>query len=287
MAKSQFFIIDAHGMIYRAIHRPGKKLRAPSGEPVRGVYTFTNMLLKLVSVRKPDYLVLATDAPRATTFRRRLYDKYKSNRPEGTDKTLFKQVDRCREVAEALGIKTLMVPGFEADDVIASFVDTCASDEVECVVVSSDKDLNQLIGPNCRQYDDMKSLWLDAQVAAKKWGVPPDKIVEVMMLMGDATDGVPGVHGIGEIAAKKAIQRFGTVDALVEAVRRGAAPLNKRQRENLLAADLKLCRQLVELRRDVPLDVHPSELEFNGPDMAQAEPLFRELGFWSLLEKVA
>lgn len=222
---------------------------------------------------KPAYLAMATDAPRKSTFRRKLFPGYKANRGEGEDgppEEVVIQLARCNQIVKLLGVPLIGADGFEADDVIATLVDICASDEVECVIASRDKDLHQLVGPNCRAYDPADREWIDANHVQKRWGVPPHKVVEVMTLQGDRTDCVPGIKGYGPKKALAAIKSHGTALEFAN-----AAGIDKEE--------LALQRRLVELRRDVPLDVDPDDLAFDGFNMKNVRPLFQELGFRSFL----
>lgn len=278
--RDRFFVIDTHSLIYRALFKRGPPLTSSSGEPTRGTYYFCRMLFALVDHHKPEYMALVMDAPRDSTWRRKLYPQYKMNRNKGEmDKEHLIQIKRIQQIVRMLGIAVVEEPGFEADDLIASLVDTCASDEVQCVVCTRDKDLHQLVGPNCLVFDPQEELWINEEVVFDHWGVRPDQVVEMQTLIGDRTDNVPGVRGIGPKKALELINEYGTVNGILQAKHK-LKPAVKKAFKN---SDLKLCRQLVELRRDVPLNISSSELEFNGFAMKKLRPLFRELGFkaWS------
>lgn len=278
MERERFVILDGHGLIFRAIYRPGPPLTSPSGEPTRGTYTFCTTLFALVEKLRPSYMAMAMDAPRKSTFRRKLYPHYKAHRKgevEGPPKEVLVQLSRCHDVAKALGLPMLGARGFEADDVIATLVDVCASDEVECVIVTRDKDMQQLVGKNCRIVDPMTFDWIGKDEVRAKWGVPPKKLVELFMLQGDKSDGIPGIKGIGPKRAKDLILEHGTAEAARRAGKKGV-PLCS-------AEHLDLMRKLVTLRTDVPIDATPDTLAFNGWKMKNAVPLFRQLGFKSFL----
>lgn len=277
--REQFLIIDGHSMIYRAIFKRGAPLTAPSGEPTRGTYFFCRMLFSLIQEFKPAYLAMAVDGPRKKTWRRRIFPQYKANRGEdGPPEEVQIQFSRIVEIMRALGIPILEVEGHEADDVIATLVDACASPEVECVVCTRDKDLHQVIGPNCRMFDPQNDEWIDEAAVERRWGCPPSGVVEVQTLMGDTTDNVPGVYGVGAVKAKALVEEYGDVATIVKHEKE----LTPTVRKNLRAADLDLCRKLVELRTDLPIEITAVELEFNGFDMAAASPIFRRLGFASM-----
>ena len=281
MDRDQFWVIDGHGLIYRSIFRPGKPLTSPvTGEPTRGTHAFLKSLAAMVDRHRPAYLAMAVDAPRHSTFRSKLFEPYKAKRDEGEfPEEVGIQFTRIKQLTTLLGVPMVMVEGFEADDIMASFAKVCAGPSCEVVIASADKDLHQLVGPDVRVFDFGKEEWYDERMVEAKWGVPACKIVEVQTLMGDSTDGVPGVKGMGPKIATKLIQEHGSVEALVE----NTAALSESQAKNLACADLELCRKLVELRTDTPLAVSPSDLEWNGFDWASAEPLLRKLGFKSFL----
>tara|TARA_R100001460_G_scaffold27881_11_gene55952 strand:+ start:545 stop:1363 length:819 start_codon:yes stop_codon:yes gene_type:complete len=267
--RDKFLVLDGHGLIYRAIFRPGPPLTAPNGEPTRGTYTFCATLFALIESLQPTYLALADDAPRKSTFRRRIWPQYKANRErdaEGPPAEIVVQTARCKQIVKALGIPVIGAPTFEADDIIASLVEVCASDEVEVVIGSRDKDLHQLVGDACRLYDPADREWWDVERVEAKWGVRVDQIAEMQALMGDPTDNVPGIKGVGEKRARDAIIQHGTAAAFAE---QAGHDLDH----------VALMRELVTLRRDVPLRVSASALEFDGFDMAAARPLFQSLGF--------
>jgi len=276
MSRIRFCIIDGHGMIYRAVYRPGAPLTSPSGEPTRGTYTFIRMMLHLADTQHPDYMVMAMDAPRANTFRRKLYPGYKASRDSlpPQDESVVTQVNRIKELIDLLEIPTIEVDGFEADDVVASMVDVCARDDVLCLVCTSDKDLHQVVGENVVICGPDGKI-LDAAAVEQHWGVPPCRVVEVQTLMGDSTDDVPGVPGIGFKRARELIRCYGSVNRVVES----RDDLSDSMQRSILATDLTLCRQLVELRTDVPLRVRLEDLEFNGFNMRAARSVFNELGF--------
>lgn len=271
--RDRFLVLDGHGMMYRAIYRPGAPLTSPDGEPTRGTYTFCKTLFATVESVKPAFLAVAIDAPRKSTFRREIYPPYKTNRShgdEGPPPEIMIQLRRCREIVEALGVPAIEVPTFEADDVIASLAESCASEEVEVVIGTRDKDFHQLVGPDCRLYDPADREWWDADRVEQKWGVPVDQIPEVQALAGDTSDNVPGVRGIGPKKAVAAVTAYGTADEAAEAM--------GWDREHVA-----LMLKLVTLRRDVPLSISSESLEFDGFDMHTARPVFRELGFRTFL----
>ena len=279
--RSKFLIIDGHSMTYRAIFKQGPVLSSPTGEPTKGTFLFCKMLFSLVQELEPSYLVMASDVPRDETFRRELYPEYKLNRDKDgpPSEDVFIQVNRIREIVDSLGVPVLTIPPFEADDIIASLVSVCASRDVECVVASRDKDLHQVVGPNCRLFDPQTHEWIDEVVVENVWGLPASKVVEIQTLAGDTTDNVPGVRGIGKRKASQLIEKFGSARAVWDGATNPTNGMQAWMRDVLIETDYDLCRRLVELRKDVPLNIDTDDIEFTGFDMKAARPIFDKLGF--------
>lgn len=275
----EFYLIDGHSQIYRAVYTRGAPLTSPSGEPTRGTYYFCRMLFSLVKKKRPAFLVMALDGKRSELERKKWYPEYKANRGSDTPEEVLIQVKRIRQIVDVLGIPTINVPGWEADDVIASMVDICSSPEVHSVIVSRDKDLHQLVGPYSSMYDPQDESYIDEEAVRRKWGVGPDRVVDVQTLMGDSTDNVAGVKGIGEVKAKALIQEYGSLSEVME----NLEDLSPSTAEALENADLDLARKLVELNRNLDIPLSPDDLVFDGLDLRKARPLFRKLGFkrWS------
>jgi DNA polymerase-1 len=287
--RPRLYLVDGSSYIYRAFFAL-PPLTGPHGLPTNAVYGFTTMLLKLLSDAKPEYVAVVFDAPGAT-FRDTLYDEYKANR-EAMPGDLAAQVPWIHRVVEALRLPELCVEGVEADDVIASLIARCGA-EVDVVVVTGDKDLMQLVGPTVRLWDTMRDRWIDAAAVEAKFGVPPDRVVDVMALMGDSIDNIPGVKGIGEKTAVALIRAFGDLEGVLgslDAVAhmgnlRGARKIAERLRE--AAATARLSRELASVRRDLPLACTLETLRAQPPDQQAARAVFTELGFVSLLKQLA
>ena len=225
----------------------------------------------------PDYLVIALDGPRNKTFRREMYHGYKLSRegkPPASQSTKD-QISRCKEIIKRLGIKTVQVDKYEADDIIATIVDKYLSDDVHGVVVTRDKDLHQVVSDKCVIYDHQSEEWIEASDVEARWGVPPDKVCEMQTLIGDRGDCVPGVKGVAEKTALKLLTSYGTVDGIYDNIKELSSSL----RTKFKKTDIQLMKDLVTLRKDVPIKLKPHELEFNGVDYAALRPLFEQLGF--------
>ena len=282
MAKT-LYILDGHSQIYRAYYAPFRDLTSPTGEPTRATFVFCNMLLKFVQDRQPEYLAMAVDGPTEKLSRRKEYPDYKVTRKPPPD-DFRPQAERIVQIVEAMGIPVLEVEGFEADDVMATLTEKFAAAKMNVVLISRDKDLDQLVGPHVVLYDPMKDETFDAAAIEANKGYPPGKAIEVQTLSGDSTDNIPGVPGVGPKTAAKLIARYGTV----EEVLKHADELTPKLRSNLLdsAETLPLSRKLVTLRRDVPLEVDLEAMAFAGIDAGAIAPIFAELGFNRLLEQL-
>lgn len=287
--RPRLVLVDGSGYVYRAFHAL-PPLSGPSGQPTNAVYGFTTMLLKLRGDAKADYLAVVFDAARKT-FRDELYADYKAHRPEmPTD--LAAQLPHIQRVVEALRIPALRVEGVEADDVIASLLARVAGADLDAVVVTADKDLMQLVGPTVRLWDTMRDRWIDVAAVQARFGVAPHQVADVLALMGDASDNVPGVSGIGEKTAIALVQAFASLegvldhlDAVAQLPLRGAKAVAARLAAGAAAA--RLSKQLVLVRRDVPLAVDLETLRVQPPDAEKTRALFTELGFESLVRQLA
>jgi len=270
------FLIDGSSQMYRAYHAI-RALTGPDGRSTNAVYGFVAMLRKLLADHKPDAVGAAFDLE-GRTFRDDLSDHYKANRaPMPPD--LVEQVPLIHEACAALGVPVLTSEGFEADDVIGTLALNAAAEGYDVAIVTGDKDFFQLVGGRIRVFNPRdEGTWYDADAVIEKFGVPPDRVIDVLALTGDAVDNVKGVPGIGDKGARDLIAQFGSLDALLE----GAANVQqKRYREALLAGGdvARASRELVTIRSDVPVTRDPASLRYRGPDRAACYALFSKLGF--------
>jgi DNA polymerase-1 len=281
------YLVDGSGQFHRAFHAI-RGLATSKGLPTNATYGFTTMLRKLLVDEKPEHMAVVFDPP-GRTFRHEEYKEYKANRPS-MDSDLALQLPYIRRVCEALRMPVIEVPGFEADDVIATLVRQALERGIDVVVVSADKDLLQLVQDHVRVLnpgrDGSGSTSYDRKAVEEKWGVPPERIADVLALVGDSIDNIPGVPGIGDKGARDLVREFGPVEAVLEnadKVKRAA------YREGLKAhrADALLSKQLVTLRRDVPVELELEALRLSGPDNAAAHALFKELEFQALAREYA
>jgi len=281
----RLFLIDGSSYIFRAFYAV-PPFSNSAGLPTNAILGFTNLLFRFLKRYQPNYIAVALDAGRQT-FRNQMFAQYKVNRPE-VPSSLIPQFPYFRKVLEGLKLPLLELSGYEADDVIATLCVLMVGKGCEVVVVSSDKDLMQLVTDGIKLLDSAKNRWIGAEEIKIKFGVDAKKVVEVMGLMGDAVDNIPGVKGVGAKTAMALIQQFQTLENLFDHLDevekmtlRGTARLRKileAERENAF-----LSRSLATVRRDVPLDVQLEELKFNGFDEEKLRSLFTELEFTNLI----
>ncbi len=274
------YIVDGSSYIFRAYHATERqRLSNSSGLPTGAVYVFTNMLRKLLKEEAPEYLAVVWDAP-GKTFREDIYPDYKATRKE-VPEDLVPQFDYIRKVVEAFNIATLEKEGYEADDVIATMVERLSARNMEIVIVSGDKDLTQILGPRVNMLDTMKDRRTDPALVKDRFGVYPERIVDLLALMGDSSDNVPGVPGIGEKTAKKLIAEYRTLENLLE----HADNVPGRVGENLkrFADQARLSKNLVTLVREVSVSFSLEDLKVKSPDREKLTRLFSELEFPKLL----
>ena len=284
----RLFLIDGSAYIFRAFFAI-PPLSNAAGLPTNAIFGFTNILLKFLKQYQPHYVAVALDAGRVT-FRNEMFADYKGNRPEAPA-DLIPQFPYFRKVLDALNLPLLELPGYEADDIIATLCEKLANQGCELVVVSSDKDLMQLATNGIKLLDSAKDRWIGKDEVREKFGVSPEQVIEVMGLMGDAVDNIPGVKGIGEKTAGALIQQFQTLENLFEHLddveqmkMRGA----KRIRQILEDGKDKafLSRDLATVKRDVPIDIALPELQFTGFNLEKVRTLFTELEFTNLIKLI-
>jgi DNA polymerase-1 len=287
MARPTLFLIDGSSQMYRAYHAfRGRGLSNQEGHTTHAVYVFVTMLRKLVQDHSPAYLAASFDLA-GPTFRDAIVSDYKANRAAMPD-DLAEQINWVHQACEAMGVPILTARGYEADDVIGTVARQSAEAGFDVAVVSIDKDFFQIVddAAHIRVYDPREEgTWFDAEGVARKFGVPPSQVVDVLALVGDASDNVAGVPGIGRKGAIDLISRFGTLDALIER----AGELKPKQRDALVEhRDAALrSRQLVTIRADVAIDVDFEALRYRGPSRERCYELFSKLAFRTLVNDYA
>lgn len=280
------YLVDGSSYIFRAFFAL-PPLSNASGLPTNAIYGFTTMTLKFLKTYRPEYLAVVLDAGRET-FRNQIYQDYKSNRPEAPP-DLIPQFPYIRRILEAMNVTVLELRGYEADDLIATAAKYFSRQGSEVVIVSGDKDLMQLVAGGVKLLDSGKDKWVGLDAVREKFGVEPEKVVEVMGLMGDSTDNIPGVRGIGEKTAIALIQKYHTLenlfDHLPELEKSGLKGV-ERIRKALTAGkdDAFLSRELATVRTDVPIEVALEDLRYHGSSREKLQKLFTELEFTNLLK---
>lgn len=288
--RPRLFLIDGYALIYRAffamISRP---LTTTKGENTSGPFGFARFLLKLLREYEPDYLGVVLDA--GSSDRKTLYPDYKATREKMPDE-LRASLPRIRDLMEAFRVPVLELPNQEADDVIGSLARQAVEHGVEAIIVSGDKDFYQLIGdgisllnPGRGGQANVDEEWVDTSNASERLGVPPDRVVDYLALIGDSSDNVPGARGIGPKTAIKLLDDYGTVE---EVLAHRAEISGKRAREALEAAadDVRLSRQLVTIHEDLPIELDLDALVVQDPDSSRLRDLFVELEFHSLAREL-
>ena len=277
-----FYLVDASGYIFRAFHAL-PPLTRPDGTPIGAVLGFSNMIYRLLKDTNADHIAIVFDAAE-TTFRNRIYDKYKANRSE-TPPELVPQFKLVREATDAFGLPRIERADFEADDLLASYARAAAENGDDVTIVSSDKDLMQLVSPQIRMFDPIKNKPIGAAEVQEKFGVGPEKVVDVQALCGDSVDNVPGVPGIGVKTAAELINAYGDLETLLE--RAGEIKQPKR-RQSLLdfAEQARLSKALVKLDDRVPLTLTLDQLKIPPADTGKLTKYLEDNGFRALLARV-
>ncbi len=255
----------------------------PDGTPVNAVYGFTNMLMKLLDNTDADHIAVVFDVARKT-FRNDIYPEYKANRPPPPD-DLIPQFPLVREAARALNLACVEMPGFEADDLIATYTRLAREAGAEVTIVSSDKDLMQLVGDGVIMLDAMKDKIVDTQQVVEKFGVGPDRVIDIQALAGDSSDNVPGIPGIGVKTAALLINEYGDLDALLER----AAEIKQPKRRQALMENAELARisrRLVTLECNVAVDMPLQSFAVRLPDHQMLAGFLRAQNFNSLLSRI-
>ena len=277
------YLVDGSGFIFRAFHALPPMTR-PDGTPVNAIYGFCNMLMKLLRETDADHLAVIFDASRET-FRNDLYPQYKAHRPEAPEE-LVPQFPLIRKAVEAFNIPCIEMVGYEADDIIATYARLGVEHGADVTIVSSDKDLMQLVGDRVVMFDAMKNKVIDRAGVIERFGVGPEKVIEVQALTGDPTDNVPGVPGIGVKTAALLIDEYGDLETLLS--RAGEIKQPKRRQSLIDHADAaRISHQLVRLKDDVPVEHGLETLGKREPDREALAAFLAEQGFRSILTRLA
>ncbi|HWY43262.1 MAG TPA: DNA polymerase I [Candidatus Sulfotelmatobacter sp.] len=287
--RKKLFLVDAMAHVYRAFFAPmPMRLTGPDGVPTNVPFLFGNILRRLIKDYQPDYIGIVFDPPGAT-FRDKLFEKYKAQRQPMPDEMRV-QLPFVRRLCEAMQLPILEVKGYEADDVIGTMAVQAGKQGFEVLIVSNDKDMMQLVGKNVRTLRTGSGgakgdIIVDEKKVEEILGVPPDKVVDYMALLGDTIDNIPGAKGIGEKGAAELIKKYGSVE---NALDHADEVPNKRYREALQQQreQVMMSKQLAAIAIDAPVEIKVKELEVRPPNGTALAALYRELGFNSLLREL-
>ena len=279
---NNLILIDGSGYIFRAFYGL-PPMTNQDGVPVNAVFGFTKMLPKLIDDLKPIYAAVIFDVARKT-FRNEIYEDYKGNRSDPPE-DLIPQFSIIRNATEAIGLPVVEMEGFEADDLIATYASLAQDMKKKVIIISSDKDLMQLVDDNIILFDPMKQFWINEDKVFEKFGVYPNKVIDVQSLAGDSSDNIPGVPGIGVKTAAELINQFDNLDQLLS---RAAEIKQNKRRENLIqfADQARLSRSLVTLKKDVSVISKIEDFKISTLlDTKKLIPFLKTHGFKSLLNK--
>jgi len=276
-----FYIIDGNSYIHRAYHAL-PPLTTSKGEMVNAIYGFIRMILKIGKTKEPDYMVICFDHP-SPSFRHKQFLTYKAQRKKMDDE-LKNQMPIAREAARALNISNIEMEGYEADDLIATLATQAAKDGAEVVIVTSDKDALQLVGGNIKVWNEGKDILFDAEAVKAKYGLEPGQLVDMFALMGDSSDNVPGIKGIGEKTAVKLLQRYGGLEGVLG----NAESLEGKIKELIKGGRLEAeeSKSLVVLKDDVKLGISWKDCVVKAPLDNEVAEFLRKCEFKSLLDEI-
>ncbi|HLF87074.1 MAG TPA: 5'-3' exonuclease H3TH domain-containing protein, partial [Nitrospiria bacterium] len=276
------YLIDGNSYIYRAFYAI-KSLATSKGFPTNAVYGFISMLMKVVRERRPDYIAVAFDS-KGPTIRHAEYEAYKAQRPKMPD-ALTLQIPYIHRTVEAFRMPKLIIDGCEADDIIGTIARKAEAEGLAVIIVSGDKDMFQLIDEHITVYDSLKERSYTIASVKERFGVGPELVAEIMGLMGDSIDNIPGVPGIGEKTAISLISEFGTIEYILSNIDRiNKSKLQETLKENSELA--RLSRQLATIRTDLPMEFMPDDFRLKEPDRTLLLSLYSELEFNTLTQSL-
>ena len=285
--KNSFYLIDGYALLYRShfalIRNP---LINSKGQHTSAIYGFTNALLKLIKEESPDYIVTVFDG-KEKTFRHEMYPEYKATREKMPDE-LRSQLPILWDLVDSLNIKSLLVNGFEADDIIGTLAIMGKKNNFDCRIISGDKDFMQLIDSDIKLHTPGKngsSIIFGPNEVKKKWGVFPSKIVDLLGLMGDSSDNVPGVRGVGAKTAVKLLEQYGSFEKIIQ---NADDVKNKKIRESLKnETELAyLSKKLVTIKTDMKLDVDFDDMKLKKFNFEKVNDIFDELEFYKFKKEL-
>ena len=278
----EIILVDGTAFLFRAYHvRSRNPLTTSDGRGTQAIFGMINMLRSLLKECQPTHIAVLMDA-KGKNFRHEMYREYKANRPPMPD-DLREQLDTIRKIIPAMGLPLISVSGVEADDVIGTLCKRATAAGFHTLIVSNDKDLTQLVDDHVEMLDTMRNIRLDANGVLAKFGVPPERIVEYLALIGDSSDNIPGIPLVGPKTAVKWFEEYGTLDNIIANADRIKGKAGENLRANL--DQLALSKRLTTLKVDVELDDSPESLVIGQPDNAILRHFYEDLEFRSWLKE--
>lgn len=273
------YLIDGSSYVYRAFFAI-RGLSTSKGLPTNAIYGVTNMLLKIINEKKPDGIAVVFDRPEPTR-RHKTFEEYKAQRPKAPDE-LVVQLPYIRRIVKAFGIKVIELPGYEADDILATLATKLSSYGAEVYIVSGDKDVLQIVNHGIKMFDPMKNVVYDREAVIERYGLSPERIPELMALTGDSIDNIPGIKGIGEKTGLEILRSAGLNEIIENPDLIKKEKLRRLIKENIDI--LKLSYDLALIDRNVPVNISAEELKINEPDWPELLEIFRECELSSLMK---
>jgi len=270
-----FVLVDGSSYLFRAYHAMPPGFTNSKGEPTGTIYGVTNMLRRLLADYQPEHVAVVFDA-KGKTFRNDMYKAYKANRPPMPD-DLREQIEPVHDVVKAMGFPLICVSGVEADDVIGTLAKQATEKGIETVISTGDKDMAQLVSEHVSLVNTMTDVESDIDGVNEKFGVPPERMIDYLALVGDTADNVPGVPKVGPKTAVKWLSEFDNVENIIAHADEFKGKVGEYLRENI--EQLVLSKELVTIKCDVELDETPESLKFKGPDQETLKELFSRFEF--------
>ena len=283
------YLLDASPYIFRAYYSLPPTIKSPDGMQANAVYGYTDFLIQILK-ENPTHIAVAFDGSLTTSFRNKIYPEYKAQRglppPE-----LEAQLEACFKVTEAMGMSAFIDDEFEADDIIGTLLNQVLRDNHRAVVVSNDKDFAQFVSDEVTFWNFAKGEQYDSAAVEEKFGVPPGQIVDLLALMGDSVDNIPGVQGVGSKTAKTLLNHFGcleqiyeNIDAVESLPLRGGASVREKLIQHREMGELS--KQLATISVNAPFRADLNKLEYVGAEREKIEPLFADLGFDEIKDRI-
>ena len=270
-------LVDGSSYVYRAFYAL-PPLTSPKGEPTGAIYGFIRMIAKLINELKPEYIAVAFDHP-GKTFRHKEFKEYKATRKETPDE-LKSQIPKIKKILKLWGIKVLEIPGYEADDLIATLAKKAEEKGFEVIIVTPDKDMLQLVNQNIKVLNPINEYLFNREKVKEKYGIYPEQFIDYLSLIGDTVDNIIGVHGVGPKTAQKLLEKFQNIEGIYENIDQLKEKLKNAFEE--AKERVQLNKKLIKLKTDAPIDIDIEDLKKGKTDIVKLKQIFDELGFKSL-----